>query len=110
MANMMQLDGFTIVDSSPFFHAVHRQILSRPNGKWESARMPIGQMLDGRLAEIIEVYRQGITEKSVVLRSKAVEKSPLGAAMNFSLDAPPRESTPENQGDLWPDLWLKKIA
>jgi hypothetical protein len=110
MAKMMRLDGFTIVDSSPFLHAVHRQILTRPNGRWELARMPKGEMLDGRLAEILEVYRQGIKENAIVLRSKPVQTSNLRIAVGSSLNATPENRVPENQRDLWPDLWLKETA
>ncbi len=34
MALMTRLDGLTIIDSSPFFQTIHRQLLTFPNGRW----------------------------------------------------------------------------
>jgi hypothetical protein len=110
MAHMMRLDGLTIIDSSPFLQTVHRQILTFPNGKWVLSRIPTGQMLDGRLAENIEAYRQGIAEKSKGLRNKAVQASRLLVPMEPTLKGLNDNWHSENQGILWPELKLKETA
>ena len=110
MALMMRLDGLTIIDSSPFFQTIHRQLLTFPNGRWALEPMPKGQLLDGRLAENIGAYRKGITEKSIVLRKKLPPKPNVQIVADFRPSAPAENGVSESQGMLWPDLWLKDIA